>query len=514
MPDKDPPASLSPAGTVTVTIPLQVLVSVGAVSTTATTVASGIRPAGRPAAAPQPASGSSSDLITFRDHFNSLYQSIAERVARKQAGQGIPEATATPAGGDIIRAAQRVALRRSGGQAQSAPLSTAEAMPPTDRAELCADLAWQLLHAKVTGDTVTAGRIDGELNAGSCDPRWADTVTEYLKYFGPGGARRAPQYVTPADAGEVVLTIKPAATIGLIADWGTGAEPARKVLEELRAQRPDILIHLGDIYYSGTPDECRDKFEALVNAVFERPQSGIPVFTLCGNHDMYCGGVGYYDLIKRLNAGLSDAKGCSLVQPASFFCLRAEDDSWQILAMDTGQHDYNPFHVTTALTFVEQEEQEWLLRRMQGFPGSTILLSHHQLFSAFSQIGAPGVSGRLSAANPKLLDLYNALAASGRIVACFWGHEHNLCIYNSYASVERGRCMGHGAVPVFAADGPYDTLTNLDNPPSIIDGTELSVQGSVYAHGFAILKLGSGTASAEYFEDGGGVARSLYKEAF
>ena len=32
-------------------------------------------------------------------------------------------------------------------------------------------------------------RVEREFTAGACDPAWATTISEYLKYFGPGGQR-------------------------------------------------------------------------------------------------------------------------------------------------------------------------------------------------------------------------------------------------------------------------------------------------------------------------------------
>jgi hypothetical protein len=264
---------------------------------------------------------------------------------------------------------------------------------------------------------------------------------------------------------------------------------------------------LGDIYYSGTESECNSNFELIVNDVFERSRTDLPIFTLAGNHDMYCGGVGYYELISRLNKP-------PMLQEASFFCLRAEDQSWQLLAMDTGQHDYSPFSVSDVVTFVEPAEQEWHRQRLLEFPGKTVLLSHHQLFSAFSQIGKLSADGKLRAYNPQLQATYDELSRIGRgIAAWFWGHEHNLCIYAPYGGLKRGRCLGHGAIPVFAADTPYDPLPQIENPPSILPRTMLSVAGEFYTHGFAMLTLReNGIATAEYFEDLNGSARKIYSE--
>jgi predicted phosphodiesterase len=456
---------------------------------------------------------------TFRDQFLSIYQSavadLARRVdAERGAGDAL-EGAAESTGASLEAAAERVAERmhehkKQGGSAasfDSEEAATLESMSPLAIADVCASLGLRYLQAKVLGDSATADLIKSELKPGSkCDPKWVQTLEDYLKYFGPTGTRREIPYVKPGDVGPQVITIKSNAKIGLIGDWGTGAEPARRVLRQLKAQRPDIVIHLGDIYYSGTDTECRTNFEAVVNQVLERSQTGIPVYALAGNHDMYSGGVGYYDLIKRLNRP-------PMVQPASFFCLRTEDQSWQLLAMDTGQHDYSPFSVSDVLTFVDQAERDWHEQRIREFPGKTILLSHHQLFSAFSKIGERGANGKHCAHNPELKKAFDQFRGTGKdIAAWFWGHEHNLSIYKSYLGLERGRCLGHSAIPVFVGDEPYTMVNDLDDPPGFVDTIKLSKTDDIYAHGFATIALAPGTAAADYFEDRAGAAVKIHSE--
>ena len=182
------------------------------------------------------------------------------------------------------------------------------------------------------------------------------------------------------------------ATIALIADWGTGTAAAINLLKGVALQKPDILIHLGDIYYSGTPAECDGNFKRIIDQTFGRTgaPTDIPVFSMPGNHDMYSGGQGFYNLLQTLNPP-------PLQQPASFFCLRdTAAQRWQFVAMDTGLHDYDPFKVTNVVTFLEKPEEDWLTARIAEFPGKTILLSHHQFFSAFAQIGAPQQDGALT----------------------------------------------------------------------------------------------------------------------
>ncbi len=250
------------------------------------------------------------------------------------------------------------------------------------------------------------------------------------------------------------------------------------------------------------------EFEKMVTEVLDPSHTSIKVYTLAGNHDMYSGGAGYYALLQRLN-------DTPRRQGASFFCLRSADGLWQLLAMDTGLHDYDPFSVTDVVTFVNPDEEEWHGERLREFGGATILLSHHQLFSSFSQIGKPAANGKLLPYNPRLRDTFYRLRDEGKpIVAWFWGHEHNLCIYQLYSDFPPGRCLGHGAIPVFTKDDPYATFKTVDKPPRIEPGTRLDVTGDVMTHGFAMITLGAGVTKTrvEYFQDVGGAAKRLYAE--
>ncbi|MBD2750934.1 MULTISPECIES: trypsin-like peptidase domain-containing protein [Microvirga] len=457
--------------------------------------------------------------MTFRDHFASLFQSaVADLASRTPEPSSSMEASGleslplpyNPAdAADLILAAEKIAQIRTSNAPNAGlglePMSYEE-MPLLNQAQACASLAWQLMQAKVLGDTAGAAQLEAQITGGTCDPRWAQTITEYVKYFGPNGSRREPLYVKPDKVKRNVIEIEAGSRIALIGDWGTGAQPARCVLEQARDQHPDIVVHLGDIYYSGTEKECQANFQDVVNEVFDRANSHLPIYTLCGNHDMYCGGGGYYGLLKSLNKGAKR-------QEASFFCLRASDESWQLLGLDTGRNDYSPFSVTDAVTFVEEVEEEWHRNRIQEFPGKTILLSHHQLFSAFSQIGGRQSDGTLCAYNPRLKAMYERLLTTGRsIPAWFWGHEHNLCIYRPYLGLPFGRCVGHSAIPVFANDEPYKPLGATTSLPEIFPETMLSVSGDFYTHGFALLTLESEAVQAEYFEDLNGALRCLYSE--
>ena len=420
---------------------------------------------------------------TFRSPLLSLFQSAVQHLAESLPGPGRAEA--------MVRAAADVAaVHLAGMRIPTTP-------PPSSLGDLwtCARLGLGYLEARLRDDDAMANRLRNELIASPCDPGWPTALETYLAYFGPGGTRREIPYIHPSAVGDHVITASTASRVALISDWGTGSPTAEMLLRQVAALRPDVLIHLGDIYYSGTERECDRHFRRLIDEVLGPRGQRIPVFTLSGNHDMYSGGEGYYALIRGLNPG-------GWAQPASFFCVRDDAANWQILAMDTGLHDHDPFsEFGSAETFLDPHEEEWHLARLHEFAGSTIMLSHHPVFSAFRRIGGADSQGRVDPVNRALAGSLRRFQSAGRIAAWFWGHEHNLCVYQPYAGLDRGRCVGNGAIPVFVRDQPYRPLDGVADPPRLMSGTELGNNGTVMHHGFTVLTFDApGGATAFYYE--------------
>jgi predicted phosphodiesterase len=276
--------------------------------------------------------------------------------------------------------------------------------------------------------------------------------------------------------------------IAIIGDWGTGAPVAVNVLRQIAALKPDIVIHLGDIYYSGTMNEARDNFLDVCQVVLG---SSVPVYTLCGNHDMYSGGNPYYWLVDRLGQG------------ASYFCLR--NSSWQFLAMDTGNNDNDPLSVATNMTSLPAthgwSEASWHLNKIADADGrKTVLLSHHQLFSAFASVGK--VDGKDLAYNPNLFANFQNVLST--IEWWFWGHEHTLAVYDPYMGLKRGRCVGASAVPVFTDQQSYTTGQGLETQtgsmPKWNTNGVLGVTDKDYNNCFAFMTLNGADANVDYYQ--------------
>jgi predicted phosphodiesterase len=399
-------------------------------------------------------------LTQFRDPLASLLQSaVDEVVARKSA------ATTRP---DPAHPMKQMAAAE--GQATTAPpgAATVDASSPL---RYCAGLARQYGEAVLEGRTADATHYHDLLSQkmGDCDPDWADTAVKYGEFLLSRG--KIP-YRVYTNIGDFVIDSKlPAnARVAIVGDWGTGQQPAITVLEQIARKNPDVVIHMGDVYYSGTDFEMQTYFYNIWSAKLDLTR--IPTYTLSGNHDMFSGGAPYYKLIDQLG------------QPASYFCLR--NDNWQFVAMDTGLHDSDPLGNTP--TYLEDSEVAWVTDKIQNCGGRrTVLLSHHQLFAAYEPICGQSVNAHLSGQlSPLLPD----------VALWLWGHEHNLVIYQKYLGV-LARCIGHGAFPIGVNEIPATPIyTQVPIVP-----VPLGNDGTFLNHGYAIMDLAGNSATISYYQD-------------
>jgi len=208
------------------------------------------------------------------------------------------------------------------------------------------------------------------------------------------------------------------ARIAVFADWGTGlygAPAIKSCIEGL--DRCDVVLHLGDTYYSGEDDEIRDR---LVGNWPQRP-AGTINRSLNGNHEMYSGGKAYFQALTTF-----------FQQPASCFAL--QNSNWVLVCLDTAYKDFD----------LDARQIAWV-KSIVAAAGTRklILFSHHQ---PFSQLDDQGPNLQVA-----LADLLN----KQRIHAWFWGHEHRLAIYDPHPVWGfKGRCIGHGGFPAFRDDLP------------------------------------------------------------
>ena len=87
----------------------------------------------------------------------------------------------------------------------------------------------------------------------------------------------------------------------------------------------------------------------------------------------------------------------------------------------------------------------WVRRmRAQHPDAKTILLTHHQLFSAYEDCAV--------AMRAKLMPV----AVERPVDAWFWGHEHRCLVYRDHENVRFASCVGHGGIPEYV---PEQALT-------------------------------------------------------
>jgi hypothetical protein len=281
------------------------------------------------------------------------------------------------------------------------------------------------------------------------------------------------------------------AKVGIIGDWGTGMADAEALLVDLlQNHQPAALIHLGDIYYSGTPTECQTNFFQPIQNAFQTVGVQIPVFTLPGNHDYYALGYGFYPLLQQLPQLYPGIAGAE--QAASYFCLRTQDGGWQFLGMDTGYEDSNPadqIDPTYAGPWVQSNEVVWHRDKLLNFAGATILLSHHQLFTANANInGVVSSESEFPYLNPFLLDSFQPFFRD-KVAAWLWGHEHNFVLFqNGLFELAKGRLLGASAFEELVSESPY-TVKHPNVP--YLDPTQYQLQpetvSGIYPHSYSVI---------------------------
>lgn len=352
-------------------------------------------------------------------------------------------------------------------------------------ADMAAGMAREFWNAHVRGNTEEYDAYKKALTErfGDCDPRFGQAVKQYLEFLAKRGKVPYRRWNQLSDF--VIEDKLPSdATIGLVADWGTGQPEALEVLKQVKLQNPQVMIHLGDIYYAGTSSEVQNFFYQPWQNILEPDKNGITSLVLPGNHDLYAGGQPFYDLLDQLK------------QQASFFCIRNKD--WQLIGLDTALHD----QLNGPPTSLEPSELEWLSDKIENSGNRrTVLLSHHQLFSTNEQFGEAKKSY-----NPILNEQVAGLLS--KVDLWLWGHEHDLVIFNEYMGLTRGRCVGGSAFPVGKHEMP-ELQKNPDVPYN--KQVVLSKGTAFYQHCYAVMRLNGASATVDYYEDSDG-GRRLFTE--
>jgi hypothetical protein len=262
----------------------------------------------------------------------------------------------------------------------------------------------RLAELAVEGQELGPGGQEVKFGAGFGGRDWFGWLKSTLDWV---DRKEAHPFIWSTAAAEVVPDTLSMAIMG---DWGTALYGAPKIAENIKAKGPfDVLMHLGDVYYSGTADETKNRFIAPWPFT-----AGKISRTLNANHEMYSGGYGYFDIaLPRFG------------QKASYFAL--QNANWLLVGLDTAyvDHDMDPRQV------------DWLTATIAA-AGSrkVVLFSHQQLFSRLDDQGV------------KLEAKLRGLLEKKRLTAWYWGHEHQCVLYDKHPAWNlTARCLGNGGIP-------------------------------------------------------------------
>jgi Calcineurin-like phosphoesterase len=516
-------------------------------------------------------------IIHYEAPHLALWKSCVTEVLAKAQNQAITNAGGIDSTHPMIHATDRYCCALQENQPIEKPPSSCSDQQAVET--YLSYLHHRKAHARIGKNAELEADLDRQTKEFKFgNPLWQQMFVKYFEYywnypFHLGGKPQYRSWQSP-DGGDgdlryavIPWKLPSNARIAIVGDIGTGTDVAAAVLSSALRQKPLAILHLGDVYFSGTEFETNHRLVGLVKDVMQSEGYHVPFFTVPGNHEYFSGAVPY---LKAIDSGLLSVAP-NQKQSASYFCLQTEDNGWQFLGLDTSYHghymsvpataqqaaleqlhigpifncqdpsephwptNHNPYFPPTDTTWapdmvrVREDELTWHLDKIKNFNGRSILLSHHQLYSALDVCGVKQGQNTDSFGNPVLddTDMNREWVNTGlwqqfgpefgdRIAAWIWGHEHNLGIFENnyrpkdwpidtkeareiYKTLPKGRCAGHSAIPVNLTEKPY-----LQKYPVSLQSPELKLdtKDGWYNHGFELIELaGAGKpAKMSYFQ--------------
>jgi len=230
--------------------------------------------------------------------------------------------------------------------------------------------------------------------------------------------------------------------IAIIGDWGTGPwidgksdAPATLVARAVRAldPKPDIVVHLGDVYYAGRIKEEQDRL--LTD--FPGDENGYN-FTLNSNHEMYSGGEGYFKC--ALASSFFKKQNNS-----SYFAIRFKP--WVIIGLDSAYFDNSAMVSKGSLGGTQNHTQRDFITQLNiQLDERIIVMTHHPAIDFDGHVVLPLFD--------ELQDILNCSPDYW-----YYGHLHNGIVYNNLSAIgapqyatrtdeyPKLRCIGHSAIP-------------------------------------------------------------------
>ena len=274
--------------------------------------------------------------------------------------------------------------------------------------------------------------------------------------------------------------------VALLSDWGAPNIHAERLGELAIAKGADYIIHMGDIYFSGTDSECQTFLDRWpLRGSDNQPLKGRS-FALNGNHEMYSLGGPFFRLVLK-----------AFGQEASYFTLF--NKRWQFQALDTA---YLPFSISGGTEDARLKVQgTWLEESIENNPDKrNIFLTHNQPVSAHLpefQVAQP-----LMTEARQLLEKLGGLS----IYAWFFGHEHRCTIYrdDDVGTLFRARLIGNGAIahhPQEETSSDKDETHTACTPFLKVNSRALDEDNEVAVSTFALLTLNGPDIHVDYIDE-------------
>jgi predicted phosphodiesterase len=265
------------------------------------------------------------------------------------------------------------------------------------------------------------GAIIGVHKYDQTDPRWILSALNMLV----SDKVPFPQPSGPNDQ-EVPLPDQDL-TMAIAGDWGTGLYSSNQIASWMASHHPDLTLHIGDVYYSGTPEEIKKKF------IGRFPTGKLGSYALNSNHEMYCGGHGYFGVTLK-DPEFAHQKG------KSFFSLH--NKTWQIIALDTAYESHEAQLYQNGV--LGQPQLDWFTAQLQKAKAAgrkVVLFTHHNPISVNGGTQDTGMMNQIFGAANK---------AGNMADYWFFGHEHAVAVFEPMQwqfKMVKPRVIGHGGIP-------------------------------------------------------------------
>jgi len=317
------------------------------------------------------------------------------------------------------------------------------------------------------------------------DPGWAESFAVYLESLLPLFGGKHPFSTSPQ-----IIEISDPVNIAIAGDWGTGdwrtssnPAPSTNVGNKMKLLKPDITLHLGDVYYSGTSDEEQHELVSLW------PPGLSGSFTLNSNHEMYSGAKPYFGALS--NKPFDKQAGCS------YFALK--NPNWVIVGLDSAYFSPEMGLYMDGALYPEgapNTQNDFLARiaiEAQTNGQKLIVLTHHN-----------GLDDTGTKPNTLFNQVMSAFPNGGGPAYWYYGHNHFAALYKPQgAAGTLSRCCGHGALP-------WGQASTLANSPNVIwhenrSANDPDIPQRVF-NGFVMLKLDGPNLQEVFYDENGGIA--------